>query len=464
MPRIIVMGGGFIGLATALMLAKQGHEVTVLERDPQPPAEMPDQAWDSWERPGVMQFRQPHFLLARGRQLLDEHLPEVTSALVKAGAVSYSSLANMPPTITDRAPRPGDERFTTFAARRPLLEYAMATVAAGAVDVRRGARITGLLSDGNRRVTGVTLRDADLRADLVIDAMGRRSPLPAWLAAIGADVPAEESEDLGFIYYTRYFRPAAGQVPPTLTAVGAWHFDCYSLLSFPGDAGTWSIGVVITSRDSALKPLRAEANWTRLVSACPVHAPMLAGEPVGTVMPVGGIADRLRRLVVSGTPAATGVLTVGDSWSCTNPSLGRGMTFGLMHAAIAAEAVAEHLADPLALALAHDRLTRERLMPWYQATAQTDRQRVAQIAAVIEGRPAAPVTDPAAVTMRDLVVARALDPDIFRVFLELVYVLALPQEIMARPGLAERVRELADGHPLGPPPGPARAELLRMLS
>jgi 2-polyprenyl-6-methoxyphenol hydroxylase-like FAD-dependent oxidoreductase len=464
MPRIIVMGGGFIGLATALMLAKQGHEVTVMERDPQPPPETPQQAWDSWERPGVMQFRQPHFLLARGRQLLDEHLPEVISALVKAGAVSFSTLANMPQTITDRAPRPGDERFTTFAVRRPLLEYAMAAAAEGVVDVRRGARITGLLSDGNRRVTGVTVHDGELKADLVIDAMGRRSPLPAWLSAIGAGVPAEESEDLGFVYYTRYFRPAAGQDPPRLDAVGAWHFDCYSLLTLPGDAGTWSIAIIITSRDSALKALREEANWTRLVSACPVHAPMLAGEPIGTVAPVAGIADRLRRLVDGGAPTATGVLTVGDSWSCTNPSLGRGMTFGLMHAAITAEVVAEHLADPLALALAHDRLTRERLMPWYQATAQTDRQRVAQIAAVIEGRPAAPVTDPAAVTMRNLMVARALDPDIFRVFLELIFVLALPQEIMARPGLAERVRQLAEGRPPTLPPGPSRAELLRMLS
>jgi hypothetical protein len=40
--------------------------------------------------------------------------------------------------------------------------------------------------------------------------MGRRSPLPGLLAAIGAGAPAEESEDLGFVYYGRFFqtRPA----------------------------------------------------------------------------------------------------------------------------------------------------------------------------------------------------------------------------------------------------------------
>jgi hypothetical protein len=79
-------------------------------------------------------------------------------------------------------------------------------------------------------------------------------------------------------------------------------------------------------------------------------------------------------------------------------------------------------------------------------------------------RPAAPVIDPAAVAMRDLVVARALDPDIFRVFLARGCVLALPHEIMARPGPAERGSQLADGHQPALPPGPSRAEPLRMLS
>jgi hypothetical protein len=43
-------------------------------------------------------------------------------------------------------------------------------------------------------------------------------------------------------------------------------------------------------------------------------------------------------------------------------------------------------------------------------------------------------------------------------------VLSLPHEIMARPGPAERASQLADGHQPTLPPGPSRAELLRMLS
>jgi len=36
MARIIVLGGGMCGLASGLLLARDGHEVTVLERDAAP--------------------------------------------------------------------------------------------------------------------------------------------------------------------------------------------------------------------------------------------------------------------------------------------------------------------------------------------------------------------------------------------------------------------------------------------
>jgi hypothetical protein len=33
-------------------------------------------------------------------------------------------------------------------------------------------------------------------------------------------------------------------------------------------------------------------------------------------------ADRLRSYVVDGAPVVTGMVSVGDAWACTNPSLG----------------------------------------------------------------------------------------------------------------------------------------------
>jgi hypothetical protein len=50
----------------------------------------------------------------------------------------------------------------------------------------------------------------ELSADLIVDAMGRRSKVLNWLEAIGARRPIEEAEDSGFIYYTRFFRSKTG--------------------------------------------------------------------------------------------------------------------------------------------------------------------------------------------------------------------------------------------------------------
>ena len=47
MARIIVIGGGVGGLTTAMLLARDGHDVTVLERDPAAPPDSADEAWDA---------------------------------------------------------------------------------------------------------------------------------------------------------------------------------------------------------------------------------------------------------------------------------------------------------------------------------------------------------------------------------------------------------------------------------
>jgi 2-polyprenyl-6-methoxyphenol hydroxylase-like FAD-dependent oxidoreductase len=470
MARIVVVGGGLIGLATAVMVAKQGHDVTVLERDPEPLPNTPREAWDCWKRGGVMQFRQPHLLLPQGKRVLDAELPEVVRALRDADAVPYSPLSALPPPVTDRAARPGDDKFLTVNARRPVLEHALATVADKWAETRRGARAVGLLTSRSRHVTGVRLHNhKELQADLVIDAMGRSSPLPIWLTAAGAGEITEHAEHSGFIYYSRYFRARPGEEPPPILTGTITPFDCYSILAIPSDARTWAVTVCIHSRDRALKALRDEDDWTRLVSACPLHAHLIAGgEPITGVLAASGVVDRIRNLVSRGVPAATGVLPVGDSWACTNPSLGRGVTFGLMQAVIIAETVAEHLKHPLALSLAYDRLTRERLVPWYRHTTDLDNQRAAEITAVIEGRPPQPAEEPAeesaAAVMRDLLTGMTRDADVFRAYQEMMLMLAPPQEVLARLGLAEKIAEAARAGEPWAVPGPSRAEVLKMLS
>ena len=48
--RTVVIGGGVSGLGAALLLARAGHAVTLLERDATPFPADPVSAFESWER------------------------------------------------------------------------------------------------------------------------------------------------------------------------------------------------------------------------------------------------------------------------------------------------------------------------------------------------------------------------------------------------------------------------------
>ncbi len=76
MARIVLIGAGVVGLGAAMLLARDGHQVTVLERDPALPPAEPTEAWERWQRPGLNQFRLPHMFLAGFRRVLDAELPE----------------------------------------------------------------------------------------------------------------------------------------------------------------------------------------------------------------------------------------------------------------------------------------------------------------------------------------------------------------------------------------------------
>ncbi len=449
MSRIIVLGGGVCGLAAGLMLARDGHDVTLLERDPAPVPDSPLAAWERWERGGVPQFRQAHGIQPRGRQVLDDELPDVSAALVAAGAERGDPIATMPPGIADRARRPGDERFVALHVRRPVLEQVVAR-AAGAqpgLRVRRGTGAAALLTrDG--RVTGVrTDGGEELAAELVVDAMGRGSRLPGLLDAHGLRPGAEVLEPSRFVYYTRYFRGTQPELrAPRLTALG-----CFSIVTLSGDNGVWSVTVFAAAGDRPLKRLRDPASFTALVSACPRHAHWLDGRPITGVLPMGGVIDRLR------DPApAPGVVSIADAWACTNPTLGRGITIGLLHAALLRDVLRAGDAG----AAFRERTARE-LEPFYRVCVASDRVRLAEMDAHRAGRAPDPPADRGAVLRAALFAAMGRDADAFRGGLEIIGCLAQPEEVLARPGMAERVMALRD-EPAAP--GPARDEVLRLVA
>ncbi|MDQ1476104.1 MAG: hypothetical protein QOE62_1333, partial [Actinomycetota bacterium] len=183
--HIVVVGGGIAGLGTALACARAGHEVTVLERDDTPMPPDADAAF-GWQRTGAPQVRHSHAFLARLRNLLRDRAPVVLEALFASGAAEIRFADDLPLTLTDRSPRPGDDELVALACRRTTFEWVLRKlalaepgvefrhgVAAGALDAHPGGQ-TGAIP----LVVGVD----GVAADLVVDARGPRSSSAEWLS------------------------------------------------------------------------------------------------------------------------------------------------------------------------------------------------------------------------------------------------------------------------------------------
>jgi 2-polyprenyl-6-methoxyphenol hydroxylase-like FAD-dependent oxidoreductase len=466
---IVIIGGGICGLGTALLLARDGHEVTLLERDARDLPDVPESAWDDWARPGVAQFRQPHNFMPGLRQLVETELPDLQDALSRSGAGTFDMLNPMPPAFSDRTPRPIDDKLWTLTARRPVGEWVFADAARRQprVTIRRGVQVRNLITGaaalaGTPHVAGIrTVDGGELRADLVVDATGRQSQAPDWLAAIGARPPLEEREDSGFIYYTRYFKGTQ----PQRRGAALTPFGTVSLLTLPGDNGTWSVTIFVAAGDQPLKRLRHEEPWTKVVRACPLHAHWLDGEPLSGVSAMGGIVDRYRRFVVDGSPVVTGFVAVADAWACTNPSAGRGLTVGMLQAAQLRDALRASGGDPSTIVEEFDARTESQIRPWYDAQIAADRMRFAEMNALRDGHSPPPPMDPLAIGIRTLMQTMPFDPDLFRAWIEYVGTITPVQHILARPAIRERMQAVGEAlKAKSPPPipGPTRAQLLEI--
>jgi 2-polyprenyl-6-methoxyphenol hydroxylase-like FAD-dependent oxidoreductase len=472
MPGIVIIGAGVVGLGTALLLAKDGHQVTVLERDPQSPPELASEAWYTWERHGVNQFRLPHFFLARYRRIIDEELPEVALAIEAAGGLRYNPLLALPEAVRGPA-RPDDTNVEVLTGRRPLVESALAVAAAThpRVTVRRGVATAGLLTRRGAtsaipHICGVrTATGEEFCADLVIDASGRRSPLPRWLTDAGGRPPWQVSEDSGFVYYSRHFRASGGTLPvalgPPLMALGT-----ISSVTLPADNGTWCVVIVAAAHDRALHGLRDVARWDRTVRALPLVAHWLDGEAVDDqVRVIAKIEDRHRDFVVDGQPVATGVVAIGDAWACTNPSRGRGASIGMLHGLALRQTLRDvGLDDPTGFVLAFGQATATEVEPWFEWSRFESRHRLAEIDAGIRGEIYEP-HDRRWEMEQALAAAARVDPDCLRLLARRSALLIEAEErSLSADGVGERVMSLGADWRDRPIPAPDRHTLVELAN
>lgn len=305
--KVVVVGGSAAGLLTALVLAEAGHEVEVLDRDPLEPAPDVESAAATAFRASAPQIVQAHALLPLCRELLLEHLPSVYEDLLDTGAVEAPLSTQMPPSLLDRDPRPGDERLTMLFTRRSTFDWVLlrSAVAAPAVTLRGRTRVRGFTAIEGLppNVTGVMTDDGDVAADLVVDASGRRSQIDTWLEAIGAQSTEMAHAECGLAYYGRHYRRSATAAPGPRTTRMVAGLDEFTvgLWSADNDAAVMTIAPLV--EDKRFRAVTDPKTFEAVLCSVPALSPWVAAmTPTSDVFPMGGLHNSMRHLVVDGSP------------------------------------------------------------------------------------------------------------------------------------------------------------------
>jgi 2-polyprenyl-6-methoxyphenol hydroxylase-like FAD-dependent oxidoreductase len=473
--RAVVIGGSVAGLASAVGLARRGWQVDVVERDPVPDAAGGDDAFASWSRPGVPQFRQPHAFTARSRTLLLEHIPEVVD-LLRADGIEELNLfkALAPPDLWEA----GDDDFTGLWSRRPGFELAIRRVAEvePGVSLHCPGSAAGLLCDtphgGPPHARGLRLADGtELLGDVVLDCGGRRTPVPGWLANdYGVHVP-EEIQDCKAAYYTRHFRQTPSSNMSQLWLIGGVvQLDRLTALPFAGDHGAFGIGLFADPADKELRVLRHDWAFDAVVDSVPSLAPWVAPDnalPIGPTSSMAGHQNVRRHVVVDGKPLVHGLLPVGDSLCTTNPQYGWGASMALTYAFAAVVAADAHArnGDRDALLLSYDEAVRDEADGVYRESAAMDRMRIYDWDEID-----VPAADRAEMDRQRLVrgiVAGALrDPVLGRAMLRRTNLLEPPERVLDDPEVVAHAQNTLDILAAKAPRrlGPSRDEMLEILA
>jgi flavin-dependent dehydrogenase len=311
---VVIAGARCAGAATAMLLARQGARVLLLERS----------------RYGTDTLS-THALM-RGA-VLQLHKWGLLPSIITAGTPAIRSTTfHLPGAVSTVEIKPKHGVDALYAPRRTVLDVILADAArrAGA-DVRFGTSVTGLRRDRTGRVAGITGRTgpADLKvsADLVVGADGRRS---AVARGVGVGVTHVAPASGAVIY--RYFRDDAA-------TSYHWYFAAGSAAGIiPTNDGLACV-FAATSAERLRRELGggAHAAWRRILARA---APELAGrfghrDAAGPPRVFPGLTGYLR------DAAGPGWALVGDAGYFKDPITAHGITDALRDAQILARVVTE---------------------------------------------------------------------------------------------------------------------------
>jgi 2-polyprenyl-6-methoxyphenol hydroxylase-like FAD-dependent oxidoreductase len=457
MPRVgahaVVIGASMGGLLAARVLTEHYDQVTVVERDHLGEEPMP--------RRGVPQGCQPHVLLARCAQIVEELFPGYLDELVAAGAHRWDDgdLSKFDTCfgghiINRTAQIPLPESLVQHYASRPVIEHLVRRrlQALPQVAIFDGHRVDTLLTTGIR-VTGAAVSGPDGRvrempADLVVDASGRGSRAPAFLDRLGYGRPPVEELTVRVAYASMPVRMAPEALRENVIVRLFEPGRPRGFVMFRCEKDTWVVGA------GTLGGVRPPTTPEELLDFGEGIAPPYALAAARAAEPLAGVSvhhypsnrwrhyDRMHRL-----PA--GFVVTGDAMCSFNPIYGQGMTIAAIEALILRDCLRRGDAE----------LPRR----FYRATAKPIR--VAWQTAVgsdlalpeVAGRPSPAMRLTNAYTDRVLAAAE-VDPVVAQDFMRVIGMVAAPSRLMhpsfmLRVAQANRSRRrvgpVAVGEPVG---------------
>ena len=346
--RVAIIGAGPAGLFVGAGLARRGHKVITVERDPGPAAD------GSWPRRGVMQFHHAHAFRHQVVQALEQELPEALQRWLAAGAEP----------VRMRLPD-GAEIPMGVRSRRVTFERALRATALHESGVQVHCGHAEDVTRRHGRAHGIRVDGTDLAADLVIDASGRAGRVTRSLR------PAPASGGpCGIAYVNRQYQLHPGAEPGPLMSPIAWQADLdgYQAIIFLHEYGIFSVLLVRPTADPVLSQLRHEAAFSAACQAIPGLADWVnpaRSRPITPVLPGGPLLNAYRgQTGPDGHLALPGLVFVGDAVATTTPTFGRGITTTVLQAQQLLQLIDEHGTDTDAIGESFDAWCTEQIKPW----------------------------------------------------------------------------------------------------
>ena len=344
----VVLGASLAGLAAAAVLAQRFGHVTIVERD--------DLTQSGRARKGVPQGRHVHVLMPAGLRGLAELFPGILEDLQEQGAHIFDTRA-LRFNIAGGSLLLGDTDLKFLAATRPLLEGIACERVRSLNNVRfaEGRDACGLTTTPDRsRVTGARLRsragrgaEQAIEADLVVDATGRGSRSPRWLATLGYPVPSEERIHVGVHYTTRLFRTVperCGEWRQVNADIPPGERRGAVALAVEGDR--WIVTLVGLLGERPPTELDGFVEYARTLWTRDIHAVIAGAEAIGAAS-TGAFPANVRRRYDRLRRFPDRYVVTGDAACSLNPVYAQGMSVALGEALALARVLDRHRLDRL---------------------------------------------------------------------------------------------------------------------